>query len=139
VFSFLYIKSFLKYLVFFFKNIKKKRLIFITDKNMHYKNNRIKFFNYYFDRTNFKRKFMIYSSFLKNNLKILLKVPNTIFFFITKNKYYLKRISNSSVCGKLIVLSDNNMSSSQFLFKAPIFYDFEFSVIFYFYFFKFFS
>ena len=106
---------------------------------MHYKNNRIKFFNYYFDRTNFKRKFMIYSSFLKNNLKILLKVPNTIFFFITKNKYYLKRISNSSVCGKLIVLSDNNMSSSQFLFKAPIFYDFEFSVIFYFYFFKFFS
>jgi hypothetical protein len=139
VFSFLYIKSFLKYLVFFFKNIKKKILIFITDKNMHYKNNRIKFFNYYFDRTNFKRKFMIYSSFLKNNLKILLKVPNTIFFFITKNKYYLKRISNSSVCGKLIVLSDNNMSSSQFLFKAPIFYDFEFSVIFYFYFFKFFS
>lgn len=139
VFSFLYIKNFLKYLFFFFKNIKKKRLIFITDKKMHYKNNRIKFFNYYFDKTTFKNKFIIYTSFLKYNLKTLLKVPNTTFFFITKNKYYLKRLSNSSVCSKLIVLSDNNMSFSQFLFKAPTFYNFEFSIIFYFYFFKFFN
>lgn len=51
---------------------------------MHYKNNRIKFFNYYFDKINFKKKFIIYTSFLKNNLKILLKVPNTTFFLLLK-------------------------------------------------------
>lgn len=140
IFNFIYIKNFLSYLSFFFKNIKKKKLVIISDRKIHYKNKKIKFFNYYFDKVNFKKKFLIYNIFLKNRLKFFFQMPNFFFFFITKNKYYLKRLSNSSVCNRLIIFSDsNNTSFSQFLFKAPLFYNFNFSINFYFYFFKFFS
>lgn len=140
VFNFIYIKNFLNYLFFFFKNINRKKLLVVSDKITHYKNKKIKFFNYYFDKSNFKRKFLIYNYFLRTKLKLFFKIKNFFFFFITTNKYYLKRLTNSFVCSKLIILSnDNNTNFSQFLFKAPVFYNFNFSINFYFYFFKFFN
>lgn len=137
LFNFFFFKKFLNYLIFFFKNINKEKIVFISDKKLSKKNRNIKYFNLIFDKVSFFKKYWIFRLFFIKKYRLFNMFDN-IFFFFTKNKVILNKLNRSFLCSKIIVLSDNNMSFSNFFFNVPIIYNFNYTVNFLFYFFKFF-
>lgn len=122
---------------FFFKNIKKEKLIFIFDKKVQKQNSKIKYFNYFFDKQNFYKKYLINKLFYKNKFKFFNTFTDFFFFFTTNNKVILNKLSKSHYCSNIIIFSENNMSFSNFFFNMPIVYNLNFSINFMFYFLKF--
>ncbi len=132
IFNFFFIKRFISFLIFFFKNIDKSKLIFLADKKIHYKYEYVKYFNYLFDREGFYNKYRLYRLYIRERMNVFVKYPNFYFFFFTKNKTLLNKLSTMPVCTNIILFSDNNMSFSNFFFNVPQIVSFEFSIYFYF-------
>lgn len=132
IFNFFFIKRFISFLIFFFKNIDKSKLIFLADKKIHYKYEYVKYFNYLFDREGFYNKYRLYRLYIRERMNVFVKYPSFYFFFFTKNKTLLNKLSTMPVCTNIILFSDNNMSFSNFFFNVPQIVSFEFSIYFYF-------
>lgn len=132
VFNFFFIKRFLSFILFFFRNIDKEKLVFLADKKLHYKFEYIKYFNYIFDRSGFFKKYRLYRRYVKERINIFNENPELYFFFFTKNKTLLNKLNVMPVCTNIILFSDNNMSFSNFFFNVPLIISYEFSIYFYF-------
>lgn len=132
IFNFFFIKRFVSFLIFFFKNIKKSKLLFIADKKIHYKYEYVKYFNYLFDREDFYKKYRLYRLYIRERMNIFIQHPELFFFFFTKNKTLLNQLNTMPVCTNIILFSDNNMSFSNFFFNVPLIISYEFSIYFYF-------
>jgi len=132
IFNFFFIKRFVSFLIFFFKNIDRSKLLFLADKKIHYKYEYVKYFNYLFDREGFHKKYRLYKLFIKERMNVFVACPEFYFFFFTKNKTLLDRLNNMPICTNIILFSDNNMSFSNFFFNVPLIVNFEFSIYFYF-------
>ncbi len=132
IFNFFFIKRFLAFFLFFFRNIKKEKLIFLADKKLHYKYEYIQHYNYIFDREGFCKKYAFYKHYLRNHMEVFNEHQDTYFFFFTKNKTLLNKLNVMPCCKNIILFSDNNMSFSNFFFNVPMIVSYEFSIYFYF-------
>lgn len=132
IFNFFFIKRFLSFFLFFFRNVDKKKLIFLADKRIHYRYEYVQYFNYIFDKEGFYKKYRLYKQYLRRHMDIFNELEDTYFFFFTKNKTLLNKLNVMPCCRNLILFSDNNMSFSNFFFNVPMIVSYEFSIYFYF-------
>ena len=133
---YIFLKKHIEFLHFIFKNTAINKFIFLADNAIASKFKNIKYFNFENNNQDNFKKHTIFNFFLKNNIKTIEAFYDCFdfFFVFSKNKFILKKLSNSKFSNKIIILSECNTKLNKFLFQVPCLFSFKFAIFFFFFF-----